>query len=197
MTAVSKTGRPSAHCAPIVLFVGVQRPPRLGWITRRAAVVYLVRGAICLDALETEANRTRLRLPLENGRKTAVNLVAEMLFFEFGALIVFPDCNYGICEMDTRTVDALTAVMISVAIRAPHKYVTESDGTLTLRSRVYNLPLSSLQKADCTDLSLLRFRIVSYIIHRDTKPPVMVLWCVCGAPSQYAIDLHLNKIVQT
>lgn len=101
-----------------------------------------------------------------------------MLFFEFGALIIFPDCNYGICKMDTRTVDALITVMISIVIRAPHKYVTESDGTLTLRPRIYNLPLSSLQMADCTNLSLLWFRIVSYITHRDPKPPVMVLWCV-------------------
>lgn len=176
MTAVSKIGRPSAHCAPIVLFVE-SSVPRLGWITRRAAVVYLVRGAICLDSLETEANRTRLRLPLENGRKLPLIWLLKC-FFEFGALIVFPDCNYGICKMDTRTVDALITVMISIVIRAPHKYVTEGDGTLTLRCRIYNLPLSSLQMADCTNLSLLWFRIVSYIIHRDPKPPVMVLWCV-------------------
>lgn len=118
---------------------------------------------------KTEANRTRLRLPLENGRKLPLICFLKC-FFEFGALVIFPDCTYGICKMDKRAVDALITVMINAAIRVPHKYVTETDGTLTLRPRIYNLPLSSLQMADCTNLSLFWFRIVSYIIHRDPKP---------------------------
>lgn len=72
--------------------------------------------------------------------------------------------------MDKRRVNALITVMINTVIRVPHKYVTESDGTLTLCSKIYNLPLSMLQMADCTNLSLLWFRIVSYIIHRDPEP---------------------------
>lgn len=57
-------------------------------------------------------------------------------FFEVGALLIFPDCNHGMCKMDKRTVDALITVMINTVIRAPHKYVTEGDGTLSLQPAV-------------------------------------------------------------
>lgn len=63
---------------------------------------------------------------MENGRKLPLIWLLKCSF-EFGALIVFPDSNYGICKMDTRTVDALITVMISIVIRAPRKYVTEGD----------------------------------------------------------------------